>query len=73
MGTKHIFITRENKRRNFEIDSAAPSVGKGKYTQHVSYYWPPVEAALSVLIAFRAKNVFEKLMKTQDIAINAGS
>ena len=46
---KKIFLTYVDKKRDFEIDIAAPSVGKGKYSQHVSFHWPPLEAALSVL------------------------
>jgi hypothetical protein len=44
-----MLLTRLDKKQNVEIDSAASSGGKGKYMKYVSFPWPPLEAALSIL------------------------
>ena len=40
---------RVNKKQNVEIDSPAPSGGKGKYMRYVIFLWPPHEAELSII------------------------
>jgi hypothetical protein len=48
-----------NKNQNVEINNSALSTGQEKYMTHVSFPWPPLEAALSIFnVAFFAKKKF---------------
>jgi hypothetical protein len=72
--TNKSFLARVNKIQNVEIDSAASSGGQGKYVKHVSFPWPPLEAAFLIFNArlFVKKQFFEEeLIKTKETAINS--
>jgi hypothetical protein len=42
------FLPRSNKRQNVEPHSPASSEDQEKYTKYVSFFWSPLEAALSI-------------------------
>jgi len=62
-------------KQNVEINCAASGGGQAKYMKYVSFPWPQLEAALSILnIRLVWKTIFEEgFVTTKEISINAGS
>jgi hypothetical protein len=57
------FLSRVNKKQNFEIDSAATTGGQGKLTYLVYFAWTLLGAELSIFI-------FSRIVKNNLLRIN---